>query len=548
MRRLIGLAIAALAVMTLCSCGDGDGSGSVSEENATGQNEFTLNYYKDRNCFIIEDYVGKASEVVIPKDATIDGITAPISIIGKYAFYKRAHVTSVRLSENIHTIEDFAFAESGLKTLVTTGRLVNMGEHFLDNCPVEFHVKDEVSYLPSIYGKYGYAMYFQGTIPSYKDHKTIELPKECVGIYDRVFDIFYEVKITSSYMQAFGSVAGVDESPYVFANGVSMNKIITKAGSNAFYNKDYVPTNLTILEGTTSIGSYAFCNCESMRAITIPSTVTTINDGAFNGCHSLYVGFNGSAFSGRNWGENDIYGYIDRVEGYLYYENGAYYRVYDTDDGKKAEVMRGVDSLETIAISSQVDGVSVTSIGDYAFQRCAVASISIPDSIRFISSSAFFECPSLSYTIEAGVKYLGNAGNPHHALIDASGVTEIEIHPDTKVIAGEAFMFSEFSSIVIPDGLLTIGDEAFCDQHSLHNVTLPDSLTYIGYRAFYGCWSLESIFIPSSVAYVGSEAFSGCSGLSRSSIYCQASSLPSSWKEDWNPDNVPVIWGYSPEA
>ena len=109
-------------------------------------------------------------------------------------------------------------------------------------------------------------------------------------------------------------------------------------------------------------------------------------------------------------------------------------------------------------------------------------------------------------------------------------------------------MFSEFSSIVIPDGLLTIGDEAFRDQHYLHHVTLPDSLTYIGYRAFDNCYNLESIFIPSSVAYVGSEAFSGCSGLSRSTIYCQASSLPSSWEEDWNPDNIPVVWGYSPEA
>ena len=546
MRRIKGLMIAALAVMTLCSCGGGNGD--ASEESATGQNEFTLNYYKDRNCFIIEDYVGKASEVVIPKTATLDGITAPISIIGEYAFYKRAHVTSVRLSENIHTIEDFAFAESGLKTLVTTGRLVNMGEHFLDNCPVEFHVKDEVSYLPSIYGQYGYAMYFQGTIPSYKDHKMIELPKECVGIYDRVFDYFYEVKITSSYMQAFGSVVVGDESPYVFANGVTMNRVITKVGSNAFYNKDYVPVNVTVLEGATSIGSYAFGNCESMRAITIPSTVTTLGDGAFIGCSSLYVGFNGSSYSGRNWGENEIYGYKDHVEGYLHYENGAYYRVYDVSDGKEAEVVRGDASLETIAISSRVDGASTISIGDFAFQRCAVASISIPDSIRLISSSAFIECPSLVYAMEAGVKYLGNADNPNHALLDASGLSEIEIHPNTKIIAARAFASSEFSSVIIPSGVLTIGDEAFYDQHYLHTVTLPNSLTYIGYRAFDNCYSLESIFIPSSVTYVGSEAFRGCHGLSWPTIYCQAPSLPSSWEEDWNPDNIPVVWGYNPEA
>lgn len=68
-------------------------------------------------------------------------------------------------------------------------------------------------------------------------------------------------------------------------------------------------------------------------------------------------------------------------------------------------------------------------------------------------------------------------------------------------------------SIIIPDGVSSIKDNAFEDCFDLVSVTLPEGVTSIGESAFEGCLDLESINIPDSVSSIGSHAFSGCSKL-----------------------------------
>lgn len=67
---------------------------------------------------------------------------------------------------------------------------------------------------------------------------------------------------------------------------------------------------------------------------------------------------------------------------------------------------------------------------------------------------------------------------------------------------------------VVPDGVTTIGVEAFCGCSELTSITLPDTITSIGYAAFEDCTSLTSINIPNGVTSIGEEAFSGCASLS----------------------------------
>ncbi|MBE6548387.1 MAG: leucine-rich repeat domain-containing protein, partial [Ruminococcaceae bacterium] len=96
---------------------------------------------------------------------------------------------------------------------------------------------------------------------------------------------------------------------------------------------------LTSPEGwtVTSIGDYAFRDCDSLASIEIPDSVTSIGDDAFSGCSSL---------------------------------------------------------------TSVVIGDSVTSIGDYAFRNCSsLTNIVIPDSVTSIGSSAFDGCPIEHATI-----------------------------------------------------------------------------------------------------------------------------------------------------
>ncbi len=70
------------------------------------------------------------------------------------------------------------------------------------------------------------------------------------------------------------------------------------------------------------------------------------------------------------------------------------------------------------------------------------------------------------------------------------------------------------SHVVVPDGVVEIGDGAFSETGEFVNsVTLPEGVTSIGEKAFYNCSNLTSIVIPDSVQTIGESAFEGCSSL-----------------------------------
>ena len=77
---------------------------------------------------------------------------------------------------------------------------------------------------------------------------------------------------------------------------------------------------------------------------------------------------------------------------------------------------------------------------------------------------------------------------------------------------------NDIKSVSLPDGLTSIGNNAFSGCTSLTSVTIPDSVTYIGYDAFFGCTSLTSVAISDSVTSIGYDAFSGCTSLSSVTI------------------------------
>ncbi len=67
--------------------------------------------------------------------------------------------------------------------------------------------------------------------------------------------------------------------------------------------------------------------------------------------------------------------------------------------------------------------------------------------------------------------------------------------------------------VVIPEGITSIGDNAFSGCSSLESITLPEGVTSIGWGAFRDCSSLKSITLPEEVTSIGESAFSGCAHL-----------------------------------
>ena len=68
-------------------------------------------------------------------------------------------------------------------------------------------------------------------------------------------------------------------------------------------------------------------------------------------------------------------------------------------------------------------------------------------------------------------------------------------------------------SLIIPDGVVSIGESAFEDCDGLFSVTIPNSVESIGDSAFSDCTGLTSITIPDSATSIGDGAFSGCQKL-----------------------------------
>ena len=137
------------------------------------------------------------------------------------------------------------------------------------------------------------------------------------------------------------------------------------------------------------------------------------------------------------------------------------------------------------------------------------------------------------------------------AFQNCTGITSVVI-PDGVMIIGE-FVFSGCTSlaeIVIPDSVTSIGGYAFSYCTSLAEITIPDSVTSIGGYAFSDCTSLTEIVIPDSVTSIGVCAFSGCTSLSKvdlpknlTGIYSGVFSGCTSLTEITIPDSVTSIGG-----
>ena len=180
---------------------------------------------------------------------------------------------------------------------------------------------------------------------------------------------------------------------------------------------------------------------------------------------------------------------------------------------------------------------SVTSIGDKAFYGCSsLTSITIPEGVTSIGGSAFSGCSSLtSITIPNSVASIGRSAFYGCIFVKENFVNNSVLDAEDNNYWGASIGDTEIdgllirnvtvidcrpnvTSVIIPEGVTSIGDYAFRDCSSLSSVTIPNSVTSIGDKAFYGCSSLTSITIPEGVTSIGGSAFYGCSSLTSVTI------------------------------
>lgn len=228
---------------------------------------------------------------------------------------------------------------------------------------------------------------------------------------------------------------------------------------------DHVTYNgrtLTVVE----IGESAFSGCSGLTGITIPNSITSIDNYAFNNCKGLKNLVIEDGTETLNLGYNIMNTYGGYTGQGLFYDCSLETLYlgrnlkYETDGNYGFSPFYSIKSLAEVTI-----GNSVTSIDVNAFWECSgLTSITIPNSVTFIGGGAFQDCSSLT-------------------------------------------------SITIPNSVTYIWGMTFYGCSSLTSVTIPNSVTSIYNEAFYGCSGLTSITLGSSVAEIDLRAFYGCDKL-----------------------------------
>lgn len=336
--------------------------------------------------------------------------------------------------------------------------------------------------------------------------------------------------------------------------------------SAPWYSKKSYIKEVIIGEGITTVGKYAFMQCDALTKVDFPNSLETIKDSSFYYCSKLTN--------------------LDIPDGVQSIEYGAFNGCSALTElvipDSVTEVGYGAfDGCSQVARLSL--GAKLESIGDYAFRDVSVTELVIPDSVTWIGSDAFSGCESLSaITIGKNVTHIGsNAFNGDYNLekitwsaknvadfssnnyvFNTNKKVTVVFDDNVETIPAYCFCTSASAYIAVPINEITIGKnvkkigkEAFSnsaripyvnitdlaswceiefgsyssnpvyyatkfyfDGEVLEELVVPENVTKIGAYAFYGCTALTSVSVSDSVESIGEYAFAYCRQLTDLSL------------------------------
>ena len=391
---------------------------------------------------------------------------APLS----HLFGDTTHALKTLTVQNVGEIPDYAFAEfDNLTTVYLYGNAESIGERAFENC-----ASLQSLLLPeSVTEIHAYAFAGCSSLTS------MQLPAELTVISEGLFancealqtvDVPSTIQAVEAY--AFSNCAALTDASWL--------STVENLGECAFESCTALETVL-LYPQLEKIENGTFSGCESLRTLSLPSTITIIGEQAFYGCSSL--------------------------------ESLSLPQ-------STAEIMKEAfadcSGLTALALPS-----SVNKLGESAFAGCSsISELNVPASVTEIGQNLVNRCTGLETLI---VPFIGLNLETADRLTYLSESIPARLQyvriTNAKSLADNTFSDCSFvETILLPDGLLSVGDEAFLNCAELESLIIPETVTEIGTSAFSGCSSLKEISIPNSVTRLKANIFEGCNSLEKITV------------------------------
>jgi len=493
----------------------------------------------DNASVTITKYVGEDTDVVIP--SIIEGL--PVTVIGEDSFAS-ANVMAVTISDSVQSIGYMAFYGCKMVELSIGSGVANIGNQALEACSnlQKITVKETNINYQSIDGN----LYTKGG--------------ECLVQYAIGKDA-----VEFSVPDTVKRIGGVAFAHSLYLQNVSMPNTLTEIGWGAFMycsnllsaeipqnvQKLYKSTfflckkleSVVIPDSLVSIGDYAFMYCESLANLEIPKKLTHVGKGAFSHCESLArvdipdvmetigddafwdcINLTGLVIPNSviNIGAR-AFGLCNNLIVYCVAESQP--EGWDVDwnqldfDGNKVPVVWGYNPTDVSAFEYTVVDESTVTITNYIGEDTEVVIPSIIEGlpVTAIGESAFSTCINVTSVVvpDCVIRIEDEAFifcNNLETITLGSGVAEIVGMPfgSSGVALKNIFVDENNPYYKDLDGILFTKDEKTIVRYPVGRTetqyTVPDGVTVIGLSAFSNS-ELEEILLPDGLLEIGEDAF-----------------------------------------
>ena len=274
---------------------------------------------------------------------------------------------------------------------------------------------------------------------------------------------------------------------------------------------------IVVSEGVTSIGDRAFLGCTDLVELSLSSSLKDLGILSFGDCGMLSVlsvNSNGLTVSEDTFRNAGTSGYGVRV---TFGDNVTVMdRMFHGTERISSIDLCNMERLNDRALYDLPDTAielpdTLKYIGDLALYNCrGIEEISLGEGLTHLGADAFYYCTNLR-VVDFGCTDCDDLGSSGAFRNTGDGL-RFRFTATCTYIPSNILTGVDVSELIISDSVKEIGRHAFRD-YSGPEVLLPNGLESIGEEAFLDCTGLYALSLTQSLTYVGRGAFDGCSGL-----------------------------------